>query len=165
MPESLRLEFSEKFSANSASVLLNRGGIAYVCFLRALLAICQQSWELSFWEMMDCFVLLAYASLAASRTLFNASLSELYLKFRRFILLAQTKKWFLWTMAAAKAAENCSHEWGLTWFFRWRIYTSFPSWTHLQNLPAAEALSLKISSHGTSLIWTQRQSQSAWEYS
>ena len=28
MPELLRLEFSEKFSANSASVLLNRGGIA-----------------------------------------------------------------------------------------------------------------------------------------
>ena len=43
MPESLRLEFSEKFSANNASVLLNRGGIADVCLLRALLAIGQQS--------------------------------------------------------------------------------------------------------------------------
>ena len=93
------------------------------------------------------------------------SLSELYFRIRRFILLVQTKKWFLWTMAAAQAAENCSHEWGLTWFFWWGIYTSFPSWTHLQNWPATEALSLKISSHGTSLIWTQRQSQSAWEYS
>ena len=75
MPESLRLEFSEKFSANNASVLLNRGGIADVCLLRALLAIGQQSWELSFWEMMDSFVLLAYASLAASRTLLQRLLA------------------------------------------------------------------------------------------
>ena len=36
--------------------------------LRTLLAICQKSQEPSFWEVMDSFVLLAYASLAASRT-------------------------------------------------------------------------------------------------
>ena len=42
----------------------NRGGI-----LRTLLAIRQKSREPSLWEGMDSFVLLAYASLAASRTL------------------------------------------------------------------------------------------------
>ena len=41
------------------------------------------------------------------------------------------------------------------------IYISIPMWTHSQNLPAAEALSLKIFSHGTSLKWSQRLSQSA----
>ena len=58
------------------------------------------------------------------------------------------KKWFLWTMAAAKAAENHGDEWGLTWHLQWGIYTSIPTLTHSQNsLAAAEALSLKISSH------------------
>ena len=42
----------------------------------------------------------------------------------------------------------------------WGIYTSIPTWT--QNLlKAAEAASLNISSHRTSLKWSQRMSQSA----
>ena len=77
------------------------------------------------------------------------SLFELYFRLRRFILLVQTKKWFIWTMAAAKEAENHGNEWGLTWYFQWGIYTSIPTWTHSQNsLAAAESPSLKISSHG-----------------
>ena len=48
-------------------------------------------------------------------------------------------------MAAAQAAENHGDEWGLTWYLRWGIYTSIPTWTHSQNsLAAVEALSLKI---------------------
>ena len=75
--ESSRLEFLEKFSANNFALSdaedntsgpLNRGGIADLPLLRTLLAICQKSQEPSFWEVMDSFVLLAYASLAASRT-------------------------------------------------------------------------------------------------
>ena len=78
IPESSRLEFTEKFSANNfalsdaednTSEPLNRGGIADLPLLRTLLAIRQKSREPSFWEVMDSFVLLAYASLAASRTL------------------------------------------------------------------------------------------------
>ena len=102
-PESSRLEFKEKFSANNfalsdaednTSSPMNRGGIAILPLLRTLLAICQKSREPSFWEVMDSFVLLAYASLAASRTLFATitSLSELYLQIRRFFSLVQTKK-------------------------------------------------------------------------
>ena len=41
------------------------------------------------------------------------SLSELYFRFRRFIL---------WTIAASQAAENHGDEWGLTWYLRWGIY-------------------------------------------
>ena len=42
-------------------------------------------------------------------------------------------------MAAVQAAENHGDEWGLTWYFSWGIYTSVPTWTHLQNsLAAAE---------------------------
>ena len=78
IPESSRLEFKEKILANNfalsdaednTSSLLNRGGIADLPLLKTLLAICQKSQEPSFWEIMDSFVLLAYASLAASRTL------------------------------------------------------------------------------------------------
>ena len=83
-PESSRLEFLEKFSANNFALSdaedntsgpLNRGGIADLPLLRTLLAIRQKSREPRFWEVMDSFVLLAYASLAASRTLLQQLLA------------------------------------------------------------------------------------------
>ena len=73
IPKSSRLEFLEKFLANSfalsdaednTSGSLNIGGIADIPLLRTLLAIRQKSREPSFWELMDSFVLVAYASLA-----------------------------------------------------------------------------------------------------
>ena len=84
MPESSKLEFLEKFSENNfalsdvednTSGLLNRGGIANLLLLRTVLAIPQKSREPSFWEVMDSFVLLAFASLAASRTLLQQLLA------------------------------------------------------------------------------------------
>ena len=75
IPESSRLEFLEKFSANNfalrdaednTSGLLNRADLP---FMRILLAIHQKSREPNFWEVVDSFVLLAYANLASSRTL------------------------------------------------------------------------------------------------
>ena len=78
IPELSRLEFIEKFLANNfplsdaednASRLLNRGGIADLPLLQTLLAVRRKSLEPSFWEVMNSFVLLAYASLAASGTL------------------------------------------------------------------------------------------------
>ena len=78
IPELSRLEFLEEFSAKHFALSdaedntyepLKRGGIAYLPLLRALLAIHQKFQEPSFWEVMDSFVLLTYASLAASRTL------------------------------------------------------------------------------------------------
>ena len=80
IPESSRLEFLELFSANNMALPdgedntswpLNRGGIADLPLLRTLLPIHQKSREPSFWEEMDSFVLLAYASLAVSRTLLH----------------------------------------------------------------------------------------------
>ena len=78
-----RLESFEKFSTNhsalsdaedNTSELLNRRGIADLPLLRTILAFCQKSREPSFWEVIDTFVLLAYATLAASRTLLQQSL-------------------------------------------------------------------------------------------
>ena len=75
IPELSRLEFLEKFSANNfglsdaednTSRPLNRGGIADLSLLRTLLAIRQKYRERSFWEVMDSFVLVAYASLVVS---------------------------------------------------------------------------------------------------
>ena len=156
IPEPSRLKFWEKLIANNfalsyakdnTSVPLNRRGIADLP-LRTILAIRQKSWEASFWEKIDSFVLVASASLAASRTLLQRSLACL-----RFTLDSEDlfswykqKKWFLWAMAAAQVAENHGDEWGLTWYLQWGIYTSIPTWTHSQSSPAAvEALSLKIS--------------------
>ena len=82
--ESSRFEFLEKFLANnfalsdaehSTSGPLNRGGIADLPLLRTLLAIRQKSREPSFWEVMDSFVLVGYASLVASRTLLQRLLA------------------------------------------------------------------------------------------
>ena len=101
MPKSSRLEFLEKFLANNFALsdaednisrLLNREGIADLPLLRTLLAIRQKSREPSFWEVIDSFVLLAYVSLAASRTLLQQLLAYLNFRFRRFILLVKTKK-------------------------------------------------------------------------
>ena len=85
IPKSSTLKFLEKFSANNfpisdaednTSGLLNRG-IADLLLLRTLLAIRQKSQEPCFWEVVDFFVLLVYASLAASRTLLQRLLASL----------------------------------------------------------------------------------------
>ena len=86
IPESSRLQFLEKFLASSFAssdtedsiyVTLNRRGIADLALLRTLLAICQKSQERSFWDVVDSFVLLAYASLATSRALLQQLLASL----------------------------------------------------------------------------------------
>ena len=84
IPESSRSEFLEKFLANNFALSnaedntpgpLNRGVIADLPLLRTLLAIRQKSREPSFWKVMDSFVLVAYATLAASRTLLQRVLA------------------------------------------------------------------------------------------
>ena len=106
-PESSRLEFKEKFSANNFALSdaedktsgpLNRGGIADLPLLRTLLAIRHKSREPSFWEVMDSFVLLAYASLAASRTLLQQLLACLNFKKKIFLFGTNEKSDFyeLW---------------------------------------------------------------------
>ena len=84
IPKSLRLELLEKLLVNNftlsdpednTSGLLNREGIADLPLLRTLLAIRQKSQEPSFWEVMNSFVLVAYPSLAASRTFLEQSLA------------------------------------------------------------------------------------------
>ena len=81
-------------------------------------------------------LLLAYESFAALRALLQLLLAcvNCNFRFRRFILLVQMKKkWFLWTMAVAQAAENHGDDWGLTWYLQWGIYTSILTLTHSQN--------------------------------
>ena len=100
--ESSRLEFLEKVSANNFSLsdaednttsLLNTGGTAELPLLRTLLAICQKSLEPSFREVMDSY----FISICKFGSFKNpyamiTSLSELYFRIRRFILLIETKK-------------------------------------------------------------------------
>ena len=88
IPASSGLEFLEKSPANNCALSdaedntlkpLNRVGIADVPLLRTLLTICQKSREQSVWKVMDSFVVLAYASPAASRTLLQRLLACLNL--------------------------------------------------------------------------------------
>ena len=71
IPDSSRLEYWEKLLANNFALSdaedntsrpLNRGDIADLPLLKTLLAIRQKFREPSFWEVMDSFVSVAYAS-------------------------------------------------------------------------------------------------------
>ena len=79
--KSSRLELIEKFLAKQFCFIRCRrqhfrvsgdiGDIAILHLLRTLLAICQKSREQSFLQVIYSFVLLEYASLAASGTLLS----------------------------------------------------------------------------------------------
>ena len=103
IPQSSRLQFLEKFLAKNfalsdaedkTSSPLNRGGVADLPLLRTLLAIRQKSQEPSFWEVMDSFCFSSICKFGSFKNPFATiiSLSEIYFRFRRFILLVQTKK-------------------------------------------------------------------------
>ena len=146
--------FALSDAEDNASWSLNRGGIADLPLLGTLLAICQNSQEPRLWEVMVSFVLVAYANLGPLRALLQQLLACLNFTIdsKDLFWWYKRKKWFLWTVLAAQAAENQGHEWGLTWYLQWGIYTSILTRTYSQNsLVAAEALSLKISCHRTSL--------------
>ena len=105
IPESSRLEFLEKFSANNfalsdaednTSEPLNRGGIADLPLLRTLLAIRQKSWEPSYWEVMDsCFI--SICKFGSLRILFQRLLASLNftLESEDLSFWYTWKKWFL----------------------------------------------------------------------
>ena len=93
IPESSKLEFSEKFLANNFTLLYrNSPNIA----------------RASFWEVMDSFISVAYASLAVSRTLLQQLLDCLNftLDWENLFCWYKRKKKFLWTIAAEQAAKN-----------------------------------------------------------
>ena len=62
--------------------------------LRTLLAMRKKSRKPRFWEVINSFVLLAYASLAASRTLFATitSLYKLYFKIQKIFFVSTNEK-------------------------------------------------------------------------
>ena len=96
IPQSSRLEFLESFLANDFTLLdtevytsgpSNKGGIT------DLLAIRQKSREPSFWEVIDsCFISISKFGSFKNSFGMIISLSELYFRFKIFILLLQTKK-------------------------------------------------------------------------
>ena len=89
----------KRYREDNTSGPLNRGGIADLPLLRTLLAIRQKSWEQNFWEVMDSFVLWAYASLAASRTLLHQLLACL-----NFTL--HSENFFCWYKRKKKISMN-----------------------------------------------------------
>ena len=84
--------FTLSDTEHSTSGPLNRGGIVDLPLLRALLAINQKSLEPNFWEVRDSLVLVAYASLAASRNLLQQLLTCLNFSFDWEDLFCKYKK-------------------------------------------------------------------------
>ena len=78
----------------TTSRLLNRGGIADLPLLRTLLTIRQKVPRAKFLESDGLFCVISICKFGSFRNPFAmvTSLSELYFRFRRFILLVQTKK-------------------------------------------------------------------------
>ena len=98
-------------------------------------------------------ILLAYAILAASRPFATiTSLSELYLRIRRFFSLVQTKK--VISLNYEKHKQLKTMEMNETWpdiFYEGYIHQFQPGSTHRISCATAEALNLKIFSHEASL--------------
>ena len=102
IPESSRSEFSEKFLANNFALsyakdntcrTVNGRGLTDLPLLKTLLAICQKSWESNFWKVMDtCFSSICKCGSLRNHLALITSLSELYFRFWRFIVLVQAKK-------------------------------------------------------------------------
>ena len=102
IPESSRLWFLEKFSANNFALSdakdntsgpLNREGIADLPLLRTLLAIRQIPKEPSFWETKgSCFINICKFDSFKNPFVKTTRLSELYFRFRIFILFIQMKE-------------------------------------------------------------------------
>ena len=101
--ESSRFEFLEKFLANNFALSnaedntsgpLNRGGIADLPLLRTLLAILPKVPRAKFLGSDGLFCFSSVCKFGSFKNPFATitSLSELYFRFRRFILLVQTKK-------------------------------------------------------------------------
>ena len=113
---------------------MNRGAIANLALLKTLLAISQKFWEPNLWEVMDSFVLLAYGSLAASKTLMQQLLACLN-------SVLDSEDLFCWYKPKSAFYELCqwhkqlkTMEMSETWLVQWGIYTSIPTWTHLLSL-------------------------------
>ena len=156
IPESSRIEFLERFSE-----LLERQHLRAIYLWAIYLCWEQKSWEPGFWEVMDSFVLVAYASLAASRTLLQRLLASL-----NFTLDSEDLSfWYKVTSMNYGSRTSSWKPW--TWvrldliLLMRNIYIN--SNLNPQNSPVAESLSVKISSHGTSLKWSRRLFKSVGE--
>ena len=145
--------------------LLNGDGVEDLHLLRTLLAIHQKFREPSFWEVTDFFVFISICMCGSFKNSFATitSLSELYFRFRRFTLLLQTKKEISIYCGSSTSSWK---PWRWVRFdlmlSMWDIYIN-SNLNPLTKLNSSSSRSTELSSHGPSLKWSQRFSQSAWE--
>ena len=102
----LASNFAFSDTEDNTSGPLNRWGIANLPVLRTLIAIHHKSQEPSFCEVIHSFVLIAYTSLVASRTLLEQFLACPNFPFDSEDLFCWYKqtKWFIWTVATKKTS-------------------------------------------------------------
>ena len=118
----IKIKFKEKFSANNFALSdaedntsgpLNRGGIADITFVENTISNSSEVMRAKFLGSNGLFCFNSTCKLGSFKNPFAAitSLSELYLRIRRFFPLVQTKKMISMNyIAAAQAAENHGDE-------------------------------------------------------
>ena len=156
IPESSILEILDKFSANNFAL---SGAEDYISGL--LQKVPRAKFLGS--DALLCFISIFKFGSFKNPFAMIPSLSELCFRLRRFILLVQMKK------VISMNYGSCASSWK-PW--RWVRLDLIPlmryidinsNATSLIKSAAAETLSLKIPSHGTSLKWSERPSQSTRE--
>ena len=136
--ESSRLEFLEKFLANNSALSdtedntfgpLNRGCNSRFTFVEIATSNLPKLQAAKFPGSDKLFCFISICKFGSFKNPFATitSLSELYFRFRRL---------FCWYKQIKMIFVNKQHkqlktmEWGLTWYLRWGINTSIPTWTH-----------------------------------
>ena len=114
IPESSRLEFLKKVSASNFA-------LSDLPLLRTLLAICQKSHELSFWEVMDSFCFISICRFGSFKNPFVMITSPKNLLYwhkqkKGFYELWQASSWKPWRWVRLHLRLD---------LIRWGIYTSF----------------------------------------
>ena len=154
MSESSWLEFLENFLANNfalsdaehnTSEPTNRGVMADLPLLIILLAIYLKSPQClvlgKWWNFLQ-WLLACLNFILDSEDLF---------------CWCKRKKWFLWTMAPAKAVDNQGDAWGLTWYTMRVIYINF----NLNPLTKFNSSS-RSTKFKDILTWNISQTRSRW---
>ena len=134
--------------------------------LRTLLAIRQKSWEPSFREVIDsCYISICKFGSFRNPFATITSLSELYLRFRRFILLVQRRKKMISTNYGSSTSSWKPRRWVIIDLILTMrdIYISYNLNPFTKLTSSNRSIEFKDISHGTSLKWSRRLSQSARE--
>ena len=127
-----------------------------ITFAKNTIAICQKSQE------TGDFITICKLGSFKNPFAIITSLSEFWFRFKKIILLVQTKKVTSMNYGSSRSGWKLWRWVRLDLIFTMRDYASVPNWIHSNNsLAVAETTILNIILHGTSPKWSYRPPHSA----